>query len=213
MECAAARSILKLLRIAAVLCAALLPLAEARDEVMPNYVGGSPTVPAAALGERAKFVDAAGALIAEPAPAAVIAWQLPPAGETLATDAAAVFGIGAEKLTPDLEGLPLRYANAILTALGAKVDVVEKCGGPVVPPSDVQPEAWVKEQCTKPGKPIPANNHVGVVVGGSPHVSTMWRTVAIVLGLLAALLGITALYYKWKYTAAKDELDIMKSPK
>ncbi|MCC7011853.1 MAG: hypothetical protein IT454_04750 [Planctomycetes bacterium] len=185
----------------------------AQDGVMRDYLGPNMDRARADFGARARFLDGDLHEISADEASGCVLWQSPLPGEALGAQETPTFLVVNLVPVPDVVGLTVSTANTVLAESCLVMDVVTSCDSDAQAsaPTAAQRVQYVGQQCTNPDELVPPGSHIGVVVVNTPPPQSLWF--AIGLGVLAALALALALMFYVRYTAARDELDIMKQPR
>jgi beta-lactam-binding protein with PASTA domain len=173
-----------------------------------NYLGQKGTVPQAALGAHAKFLDRNMTSIAAPGPNDVVVWQSPLPGAAFTATDDAEFLVTDKVPVPEVVGMRVRDAELVLAFRGLGTWIVDACGESGELPSEEQQDMMVVQQCVPPGTMYDPGNFVGVVISPWPESSSL---VTLTLAALAAMAAGLALVFFMRLRFAKQELDVFKS--
>jgi len=124
------------------------------------------------------------------------------------------FVVASSVETPNFVGLSLGEARALAGASCLSLAVVPSCGASDDRSSAAAtPSSRVTAQCTPAGSSVDVGNQIGVIVSPSDDPVPLLLMLAAGAAALFLLALICALWFYVRYSAARDELAIFKSPK
>lgn len=197
----------RLIRLASSAClVALLALfARANQDRIDNYLGLKGSVPKAALGDRAEFIDRALEPIDAPGANDIVLWQRPLPGESFAASARARFLVSDRVPVPEVVGMRVQDAETFLLYRGLNLWVVATCEESGRAANEDEHDQRVNEQCIAPGTMVDVGTYIGVVIEPWPESALFW--IAAGIAVVAAVL---ALVFFTRLQFALRELAIFK---
>jgi hypothetical protein len=211
----AARSLLSSGAVAAALAlvAALAPARASAQESMGNYLGRPAADAARDFGDRARFLDQEFRQRTPDRLTGCIVWQTPMPGQPVGPEIAVEFLCPEETLVPELHGLTVAAAIELCSYRCLALEIVPSCGSAGVPPAAAQMALLVQTQCTPPNTLVAPGHTVGVIVGAGSSDDSDSNVLFVFLAVVAAIALALALLFYLRWTSARDELRIFKSPR
>jgi len=185
-----------------------------QDAAMDGYVGRSVEQIPDELRQRARFFGPDLQPLDGAPQAGCVLLQHPTRGSRLDAASDYAFVVANSVVAPNFVGLSLGEARALAGTQCLSLAVVPACGRPADRTSAAAtPNSRVVEQCTAAGSSVDVGNQIGVVVSPADDpVPLLLMLAAGAAALFLLALGCAVWFYV-RYSAARDELAIFKSPK
>lgn len=188
-------------------------VAAAQTGRMGAYTGQSPSAIPQELRERARFLDEQLRERRSPPDVGCVVLQTPAPGEPLGGDTPIAFLVASSVPTPQFQGLSLAAAQQLAEQFCLSVTVVASCSGDSDAAVSSAPNSIVTAQCTPPEALTDIGGQIGVVVSPADDPQPLFFALFLAAAVLAALAAAFALVFYARYSAARDELAIFKSPR
>ncbi len=180
---------------------------------MGAYTGQPPSSIPQELRRRARFLDEQLNERKSPPDAGCVVLQSPGPGEQLADDTPVAFLVASSVPAPEFQGLSLAAAQQLAAQFCLSVNVVASCTGDASATVASAPNSLVTSQCTQANTLVDIGGQIGVIVSPADDPKPAYFALFVAAAAVAALAAAFALWFYARYSAARDELAIFKSPR